>query len=231
MPTMSKARGQSSSRKPASPGSKASCRSAPTRRTARGAARSWLKIKCLKGEEFVIGGYSRSERPKGKPFSSLLLGSFEDGKLVYAGKVGTGFDSADFDRLCAKTFDRSSARVRRSRRCRATSARTRCGSNPSSSPRSTLPNGRATGGSVIRAFRACVRTRTAREVHREQSNDEDAGMATTKSAPAKKARNPVFAGITLTNPDKVYYPDSRPHEARRRPLLRDGRHPSCFLTW
>ena len=43
----------------------------------------------------MIGGYSRSE-VRGKPFSSLLLGTFEDGKLIYAGKVGTGFDAARF---------------------------------------------------------------------------------------------------------------------------------------
>ena len=51
----------------------------------------------------MIGGYSRSE-VKGKPFSSLLLGTFADGKLVYSGKVGTGFDARDFTRL-AKTFE------------------------------------------------------------------------------------------------------------------------------
>ena len=49
----------------------------------------------------MIGGYSRSE-VKGKPFSSLLLGTFEDGRLAYSGKVGTGFDSADFDSLAQK---------------------------------------------------------------------------------------------------------------------------------
>ena len=66
-----------------------------------GRGKDWLKIKCLRGEEFVIGGYSRSD-VKGKPFSSLLLGTFEDGTLAYSGKVGTGFDAADFDRLVAK---------------------------------------------------------------------------------------------------------------------------------
>ena len=39
-----------------------------------GRGKDWLKIKCLRGEEFVIGGYSRSD-VKGKPFSSLLLGT------------------------------------------------------------------------------------------------------------------------------------------------------------
>ena len=66
-----------------------------------GRGKDWLKIKCSRGEEFVIGGYSRSD-VKGKPFSSLLLGTFEDGKLSYSGKVGTGFDAADFDSARAK---------------------------------------------------------------------------------------------------------------------------------
>ena len=57
----------------------------------------------------MIGGYSRSD-VKGKPFSSLLLGTFEDGKLTYSGKVGTGFDAADFDKARAEVCSRSSAR-------------------------------------------------------------------------------------------------------------------------
>jgi bifunctional non-homologous end joining protein LigD len=56
--------------------------------------RDWLKIKCLLRQEFVIGGYSE---PKGSRshFGALLLGVHDDkGDLVYAGKVGTGFDEA-----------------------------------------------------------------------------------------------------------------------------------------
>jgi bifunctional non-homologous end joining protein LigD len=66
-----------------------------------GRGRDWLKIKCKQDEEFVIGGYSRSD-VRGKPFSSLLLGRFEDGKLIYSGKVGTGFDTGDFTALSKK---------------------------------------------------------------------------------------------------------------------------------
>ena len=61
----------------------------------------------LHAQEFVIGGYSKSD-VRGKPFSSLLLGTFDGGKLIYAGKVGTGFNAADFRNL-AKRFDASSA--------------------------------------------------------------------------------------------------------------------------
>ena len=66
-----------------------------------GRGKDWLKIKCTRGEEFVIGGYSRSD-VRGKPFSSLLLGTFDYGKLIYAGKVGTGFDAADYRTLSRK---------------------------------------------------------------------------------------------------------------------------------
>src|SRR4029077_4034156 len=75
-----------------------------------GRGKDWLKIKCLRGEEFVVGGYSRSD-VKGKPFSSLLLGTFENGKLSYSGNVGTGFDAGDFDALARKfkPLERSSS--------------------------------------------------------------------------------------------------------------------------
>ncbi|HKA21384.1 MAG TPA: non-homologous end-joining DNA ligase [Blastocatellia bacterium] len=52
--------------------------------------RNWLKVKCGKRQEFVIAGYIPSD--KGLPgFGSLILGVYEKGKLIYAGRVGTGF--------------------------------------------------------------------------------------------------------------------------------------------
>jgi len=52
---------------------------------------SWLKFKCVNEQEFVIGGFTD---PKGsrKGLGALLLGYQDGGRLVYAGKVGTGFD-------------------------------------------------------------------------------------------------------------------------------------------
>src|SRR6267142_6792994 len=52
--------------------------------------RNWLKVKCAKQQEFVIAGYTPSS--KNLPgFGSLVLGVYEKGKLVYSGRVGTGF--------------------------------------------------------------------------------------------------------------------------------------------
>lgn len=53
--------------------------------------RTWLKVKCLRRQEFVIAGYTLSD--KGIPFSSLILGFYEKGKLIYAGRAGTGFSN------------------------------------------------------------------------------------------------------------------------------------------
>jgi bifunctional non-homologous end joining protein LigD len=53
-------------------------------------SRNWLKVKCNKQQEFVIVGYTPSS--KGLPgFGSLILGVYEQSKLIYAGRVGTGF--------------------------------------------------------------------------------------------------------------------------------------------
>ena len=54
-------------------------------------SRNWQKIKCLRRQEFVIAGYTLSD--KGLPFSSLLLGVYDKGKLIYAGRAGTGFSN------------------------------------------------------------------------------------------------------------------------------------------
>ena len=54
-------------------------------------SKDWLKIKVTKEQEMVIGGFTE---PKGSRsgFGSLLLGYYEEGKLQYSGKVGTGFN-------------------------------------------------------------------------------------------------------------------------------------------
>lgn len=49
----------------------------------------WLKIKCYLRQEFVIGGFTTSD--KNQLLSALLLGYYENKKFIYVGKVGTGF--------------------------------------------------------------------------------------------------------------------------------------------
>ena len=67
--------------------------------------KTWLKIKCIQRQEFVIGGWRPSD--KRKHFASLLLGTWEDGKLVYRGRVGTGFTEESAEALQASLDERA----------------------------------------------------------------------------------------------------------------------------
>lgn len=62
---------------------------------------SWLKFKCLEGQEFVIGGYTDPQHSRSY-FGALLVGYFDDGKFMYAGKVGTGFSEETLAMLAKK---------------------------------------------------------------------------------------------------------------------------------
>lgn len=50
----------------------------------------WLKIKCYQRQEFVIAGYTKTE--KNRNVSALLVGYYNKNKLIFVGKVGTGLD-------------------------------------------------------------------------------------------------------------------------------------------
>ena len=55
-------------------------------------SRSWIKLKCVSEQEFVIGGHTPPEGTR-KHFGALLVGCYEGERLRFAGKVGTGFDA------------------------------------------------------------------------------------------------------------------------------------------
>jgi bifunctional non-homologous end joining protein LigD len=60
----------------------------PGRRSA-----DWLKIKATSSDDFVIGGYSRGSGNRAASFGALLLGYHDEkGRLIYSGRVGTGFN-------------------------------------------------------------------------------------------------------------------------------------------
>ncbi len=59
--------------------------------------RNWLKVKCIQRQEFVIVGWSESDKRRG--FRSLLLAARDGRKLTYVGKVGTGFNAQLIEEL------------------------------------------------------------------------------------------------------------------------------------
>ncbi|MEG3148943.1 DNA ligase D [Sphingomonas sp. ZT3P38] len=63
-------------------------------------SKSWLKVKCIRRQEFVIVGWTPSDKSRG--FRALLLGLNGPDGFFYAGKVGTGFDTDTMLDLSAK---------------------------------------------------------------------------------------------------------------------------------
>jgi bifunctional non-homologous end joining protein LigD len=62
----------------------------------------WIKLKCGQRQEFVIGGYTDPQGSR-SGFGSLLLGTYDaDGRLHYAGNVGSGFNAANLADLTAR---------------------------------------------------------------------------------------------------------------------------------
>lgn len=55
--------------------------------------KAWLKVKATTEDDFVVGGFTSGLGGRTKTFGSLLVGQYDDeGRLVYAGNVGSGFD-------------------------------------------------------------------------------------------------------------------------------------------
>lgn len=68
---------------------------------------SWIKLKCVNEQEFVIGGFTPPQGAR-KYFGALLVGYYENKRLLFAGKVGTGFNT----KLLASSHKRFKAEKR-----------------------------------------------------------------------------------------------------------------------
>ncbi|MFL5951949.1 MAG: DNA ligase D, partial [Gaiellaceae bacterium] len=64
--------------------------------------RDWLKVKTHGEQEFVVAGYTKGTGRRASSFGSLVLGVYQGDELVYAGNVGTGFNSKEIDKLLDK---------------------------------------------------------------------------------------------------------------------------------
>ena len=192
-------------RKPAPRGSKASCRSGRTGLTSRAAARTGSRsnARAARSSSSAATAARRSGASRSHRCCSARS---TDGKLVYAGKVGTGFDAGDFKSLSRKfkPLERATSRLRRGARRRAqgrgvarAQARVR---------RSPTPSGPGTDGSDIRASRACARTsRRARCIASRPRTRRPAWPR--RQARARRAANRPSTASPSPIPTGCYYPD------------------------
>ncbi|SLN47210.1 DNA ligase D [Oceanibacterium hippocampi] len=154
---------------------------------------AWRKVKCTRRQEFVIGGYSPSDK-RGRPFASLLLGSFENGALRYRGRVGTGFSGAVMEQVAAalkplarKTapFDKVPAAIARHARW----------VTPKQVAEVDFTEFTADGHVRHGVFLGLREDKDAREVRMETPGR------------TQDADGHLVAGIRITHPDRAVYPE------------------------
>ncbi len=181
-----------------------------------GRGRDWLKVKCLKKEEFVVGGFTDPGGSR-QGFGALLLGGYDDaGALRFAGRVGTGFKDAQLLSL-RQRLD---------------------GLERAESPFVDGPDGREardmhwvqpelvavvayaemTDDGLIRhpSFEALREDKAAADVRlpsRPLEENDDIVVSKTVNRSARRTRSAAedpseVAGIVISNPDKVLYPET-----------------------
>ncbi len=171
---------------------------------------SWVKAKCRTGHEVVIGGWT-SERRKVR---SLLAGVHRGKKLVYVGRVGTGFGESVIRKLLPKLkavesktspFDKAASPPRESNMHWA---------RPDLVAEIEFAGWTGAGNVRQAAFKGLREDKPAREVEAEKA----ASPAKTKvakpaaKAPASRMSNgaAMVMGVSISHPDKPLWPDEDP---------------------
>ncbi|MDX8532044.1 DNA ligase D [Mesorhizobium sp. VK25A] len=167
---------------------------------------SWIKSKCTLRQEFVIGGYLPSDKT-GRGVRSLLVGYYEDGKLHYAGRVGTGFSGKVLTDL-KKKLDGLTARA-----------------SPFSA---AVPKGKGltfvkpelvgevefrswTSDRIIRhaSFQGLREDKPAEEVVQEKPKKAETGAKSSAKTAPKPSAGTAMTSIKLSHPDKLLWPDEK----------------------
>src|SRR5438067_1014330 len=167
-----------------------------------GRTRDWLKIKCIQRQEFVIIGWSESDKRRG--FRSLLLGVREGGKLRYAGKVGTGFNAKLIDDLMERMepleIAKAGVEVPRAERKGAHWIEPKLVAE--------IAFSEVTDDGVLRhpSFIALREDKPAKDVVREVPQHLE---SVTKPQRKKKGKRAVAEGfgIEISSPERVIYPE------------------------
>ena len=176
----------------------------------------WLKSKCIKEQEFVIGGYTEQDKHAGL-LGALLIGYYEKDELKFAGKVGTGFTQAEGRALLGKLATRR-AGASPFKKLPSDARRAAIFVVPELVAHVNFSEWTPDGKLRHPSFQGLREDKPAREVGREKEKPLSAVRPEKDAKPSKPARSPkqsaraaevdnIVAGITITHPERVLWPD------------------------
>lgn len=158
-----------------------------------GRTRDWLKVKCGRRQEVVVGGYTPAKSGP-RAIGALLVGVYDDrGDLVYCGKVGTGFDHDEAIRLHDLLAARAAPRSPFSARLPGVLARSRF-VRPELVVEVRFTEWTADGHMRHPVYEGVREDRRPREIRREKVSASTPGGVVQ------------VLGVTLTHPDRVLFP-------------------------
>lgn len=169
----------------------------------------WIKLKCDKRQEFVIGGYTRSDK-KTSGVSSLLLGVYEGDDFIYTGRSGTGLSESD-----TKELERKFANIVRS------TSPFKLAPKPRPNEKITwlepemvaeIKFAEWTKDHLLRqaSYKGLRTDKSPKAVKMERTDDKspDRAPEDKEEKPVETAQNELMiAGVKITHPDKILFDD------------------------
>ncbi len=152
----------------------------------------WVKSKCSKRQEFVIGGFVPSTATK-NAIGSLAMGYYQGGKLRYVGRVGTGFSVATATMLHDRLSEDTQTKTAFDDTLSAEARRGLVHVKPKLVADVEFQAWSADGNLRHAAFRGLREDKAVGDVMRE--------IEKSKADPAPQS------SVTLTHPDRIYWPD------------------------
>jgi bifunctional non-homologous end joining protein LigD len=178
-------------------------------------SKTWLKAKCVHQQEFVIGGFT-PPGDGGRGIGSLLLGYYQDSKLEYAGRTGTGFTQATQKMLRKRLEELQQARSPFSRELAAEEKKDARWVKPELVAEVQFATW--TGDHRVRqaSFQGLREDKDPREIRREEpvampkppKARKETPPAESTEKPNKKSAN-TLEGFHLTHPDKILDAESK----------------------
>ncbi len=177
--------------------------------------RNWVKVKCIRRQEMVIGGYTDPQGSRAG-FGALLLGVYENGQLKYAGKVGTGFDDATLGEMHRKLGRLEREEAPFVNPPRGFEAKGAHWVEPKLVAEIKFTEWSEAGALRHPAFVGLREDKKPEEVVREKTaagpaqppEDEVRTVKARKGSPGTQSPDTV-AGVQLSHPDKALFPEAR----------------------